>query len=314
VRSSERVEVGLRDDGSASSVVVTQRLVISRVGDYSFTIPAPALGVEPAAGSQSQPGLRSTGIVWQGFSSGHRVLASRASLEPLAAERGLPLAIKIEQRGDATVVRVIDIARRKVQITLGTAPVGPLRTLLRGVRVAVTAPDRTALTRTLQVEGASRGPASVVADAPLRVRGTITVRGRKPLRIVWVLGGGQPLMRSVVLPGHAAPHLALKADPFRPEELLPRGDELTAAEGLTRLEVALARVALSAQYRQYLADPDQLGLSQMTYLFRTVAEPAPVSPQLRPAKSGSGDTLAIVLASVLGSAALVGLVVAWAHS
>lgn len=288
--------------------------MISQVGDYSFTVPAPALSVEPAPGSQSQPGLRNTGIIWQGFSSGHRVLGARVSLEPLAAERGLPLAIKIEQRGDATVVRVIDIARRKVPITLGTAPVGPLRLLLRGFRVAVTAPYRTALTRTLQVEGTSRGPASVVVDAPLRVSGTITVRGRKPLRVAWVLGRGQPLVRSVVLPGQAAPHLALKADLFRPEQLLPRDGELTAADGLKRLQVALARVALSAQYGQYLADPDQLGLSRTTYLFRTVAERAPVPPELRPARSGNSDTLAIVLASVLGSAALVGLVVAWAYS
>jgi hypothetical protein len=37
-------------------------------------------------------------------------------------------------------------------------------------------------------------------------------------------------------------------------------------------------------------------------------------PQLRPATGGGSDAVAIVLASVLGGAALAGLLVLWAHS
>src|SRR5204863_851859 len=95
LHNAERVVVGLRDDGSAGSVEATQRLTIPRTGDYSFVVPAPVLSVVAAPGSQSEPGQRNTGIVWQGFSSGGRVLGARARLEPLAAERGLPLEVKI---------------------------------------------------------------------------------------------------------------------------------------------------------------------------------------------------------------------------
>jgi hypothetical protein len=314
VGNSEVVEVGLRDDGSASSVAVTQRLVISRIGDYSFTIPAPALSVVPAGGSQSQPGLRNTGIVWQGFSSGHGVLAARVSLKPLAAERGLPLGIRIEQRADATVVRVINIARRGISIARGTAPAGSLRVLLERARAAVRAPDRTALTQTLQVDGTFRGSVPTLVVAPLRVGGTIRLAGRSPTRIDWVLGRGQPLVRTVTLPARAAPRLSLTADLLDPEDLLPRPGELEGAGGLAALGIALARIALSAQYGQYLAAPDQLGRSRTTYVFRTAPETQTLPPRLRPAGDGGSDVVAIVLGSILGGFALVGLVVAWAHS
>jgi hypothetical protein len=309
IRSVERVVVGLRSDGSASSVVVTQRLMISAVGDYSFMIPAPVLSVEPGPGTQSEPGQRNIGIVWQGFSSGKRVLVSRASLDPLPAERGLPLAIRVERRGGATVVRVIDIARRRITITRGSAPVGSLQRLLHGLRAAVQAPDRTPLTRTLNVDGVSRGAGSIVVDAPVRVRGSIAAGGRR-VPLSWTLGGGNPLVREVSVPA-AAPKLQLEAKLLGPLELLPPEDGLT----LQRLQVALARVALSAQYGQYLASPDQLGQSETSYVYRTAAEEPPsVPPQLRPTSGGGGDTLAIVLASVLGGFALLGLVVLWAHS
>ena len=70
--------VGVREDGSAETVDVTQRLTLPKVGDYSFVIPAPVLSVVGAGGTQSEPGQRNTGIVWQGFSPGGRVLAARA--------------------------------------------------------------------------------------------------------------------------------------------------------------------------------------------------------------------------------------------
>lgn len=305
IESSERVVVGVRSDGSAASVSVTQRLLISRVGDYSFTIPAPVLRVEPAAGTQSEPGQRNTGIVWQGFSQGKRVLAARASLDPPAAERGLPLAIRIERTGNGIAVRVINIARRKLTLARGTVPASELRAALGRARRALQSPDRVAAVRTTQVEGVSRGVTSVVVDAPVRVRGTI---GDRP--VSWTLGGGAPLARVVTLPRGAAPRLSLQAEMLRPSELLSPD----AAADLEHLEIALSRVALSGQYDQYLASPDQLGVSRAAYVFRTVADEQQTGPQLRPATGGGGHTLAIVLLSVLGGAALVGLVVLWAHS
>src|SRR5262249_18714584 len=155
-------------------------------------------------------------------------------------------------------------------------------------------PNRVAAVRTAQVEGVSRGVVSIVVDAPVRVRGTIGGRA-----VSWTLGGGKPLTRTVPLPGGAAPKLALRAELLRPLGLLSPD----AGVDLESLQVALSRVALSGQYDQYLASPDQLGLSRATYLFRSVADEEQ-TPQLQPGKTGGGDTLAIVLASVLGGAAL----------
>ena len=64
IGNTERVVVGLREDGSASAVDVTQRLTLPAAGDYSFVIPAPVLSVVAAQGTQSEPGQRNTGIVW----------------------------------------------------------------------------------------------------------------------------------------------------------------------------------------------------------------------------------------------------------
>jgi hypothetical protein len=304
IESTERVVVGVRSDGSASSVVVTQRLLITKAGDYSFTIPAPVLNVQAAAGTQSEPGQRNTGIVWQGFSSGRRVLAARASLEPSAAERGLPLAIRIERGSGQVRVRVINVARRKLTLPRGTVSVGELRTALRRAREALQSSDRAAALRTLQVEGSSSGVATMMLDAPVRVRGTIGGRA-----VSWTLGGGRPLARVVALPRSPAPKLSLQAAVLRPLELLSPG----AAADLEHLIVALARVGLSKQYDQYLASPDQVGPSRATYVFESAAGEQTV-PQLHPAAGGGSDAVAIVLASVLGGAALAGLVVLWAHS
>src|SRR4051812_35127053 len=80
VSARELVQAGLEDDGSVRAVVVTQRLVLTGTGDYSFLIPVAATSVGPTPDSQSQPGLRNLGIVWQGFSSKRRLLAARATL------------------------------------------------------------------------------------------------------------------------------------------------------------------------------------------------------------------------------------------
>lgn len=307
--------VGLRNDGSASSVDVTQRLTINGIGDYSFTVPAPLLRVVDTADSQSQPGQRNTGIVWQGFSSGRRLLGARASLKPLAAERGLPLAVKVERRGDTTAVRLIDIARRRFDLTRGSAPVQALIPVVARLRGAFARGDRSALARTLQVQGSPRGAQSILVDAPLRVRGTVTPEGRARIPLDIVLGKDRPLVRTISVPGRRPPRLSLRAELLRPDELLPTPRELSEARDPLRLtQLALARVALSGQYDQYLASPDQLGPNRTTYFMHTVAERASMPRKPRPADGGDSDVLAVVLASVLGAVTLVGLVVLWAHS
>jgi hypothetical protein len=130
-----------------------------------------------------------------------------------------------------------------------------------------------------------------------------------------LLGKDRPLVRTISVPGRRPPRLSLRAELLRPDELFPTPRELSEARDPLRLtQLALARVALSGQYDQYLASPDQLGPNRATYLVRTVAERASKPTKPRPREGGDSDMVAVVLASALGAAALVGLAVLWAFS
>jgi hypothetical protein len=91
----EQVVTGFDTDGSIASVVVTQRLTLSGVGDFSFKIPGPARNVEPLGGSTDVPGLRKGAVLWQGFSPGRRVLSALVTLTPALEARRLPIAIEL---------------------------------------------------------------------------------------------------------------------------------------------------------------------------------------------------------------------------
>jgi hypothetical protein len=58
IGSDERVVAGLALDGTPRSVRVVQRLDLRGLGDYTFSVPAPARSVAAGPGSESQPGLR----------------------------------------------------------------------------------------------------------------------------------------------------------------------------------------------------------------------------------------------------------------
>ena len=294
-------------------VAVTQRLTLPKIGDYSFVIPAPLLSVVGAEGTQSEPGQRNTGIVWQGFSPGGRVLAARAL--PGTGGGAARAAARREDR-----------AARRWQHSPADRhrpPQGPGHAGLRAGGSAsglVGEIDRALgggpllLSRTLQVNGLPEGAGSVVADLPLHVHGTITPQGKVATPVSVVLGDGQPLTRTLTVPGGGRPKISLEVEPLAPRELLPSAAELAAAKDPLRLtELALARIALANQYAQYLASPDQLGTSRTSYAYRSAA-PRQERPRLQPAEGGESDTVAIVLAAVLGAAALGGLAVLWAHS
>ena len=119
LRNVERVAVGIDRSGAPVGVVVAQRLTISRAGDFTFLVPAPATKVVAAPGSQAEPGLRDLGIVWQGFASGRRVLAATITLAPTAAAV-LPLRVSVERRAGAIVVRLEDVARGRFTVTTGS--------------------------------------------------------------------------------------------------------------------------------------------------------------------------------------------------
>jgi hypothetical protein len=305
--------VGLEDDGSAASVVVTQRIVISRKGDFSFTIPAPATSVVPGPGTQAQPGLRDIGIVWQGFSAGRRVLAATATLSLTEAESGLPLSVSVRPKGGDTVVTLANIARRPVTYVSGTARLAAVQAALVQLRDLQRQAGEGAIAGILDVNGTPAGQVTTKATAPLRLRGTISVPGRKPVSVAAVLGDGSPIQRTITLPGRVSPRLELRIDLLPALEILPRPGELEgAANPLTALQDAVARTALSWQFRRYLDSPDQLGPSTTTYVYRTLTRrPAVVAAT---ARRSSDHTLAIVLAATLGGVALLGLAVLWARS
>jgi hypothetical protein len=313
VRNRELVEVGLARDGSPTGVVVTQRLVLSRPGDFSFTVPAPATDVVPAPGSQAEPGLRRLGIVWQGFSSGRRVLAARVTLAPGAAAAGLPLRISVRRAGDRVIVVLADAATRTVLLATGTTSQAALGGVVARLRAALkSSPDRVTTAGVFALIGTPTGQVRALVAAPLRVRGALTVPGRRPVPVSAELGHGHPLTQTIALPGRSLPTLALRVELLDPLELLPTPQQLAGArDRVSSLQHALGAMALSWQYRHFLASPDPLGPTRTAYVYRTLAQ-TPVATAL-PGGSSDDDTIAIVLAATLGAAALVGAVILWAH-
>jgi len=309
LRSDERIEVALGRSGAVAGVVVTQRLTISRTGDFSFVVPAPATEVAAAPGSQAQPGLREVGIVWQGFSPGHRVLAARVTLRTAQAAAAVPLAVAVERRGAGYRVRLTDVARGAFRVATGSASRRTVGGYLARLR-ALQRPDRV-VAGPLVLEGVPAGEASLRTVAPLRVRGGIRVQGGRSVPVAAVLGGGRPVSLSVLVGGTAAPAVELRVDPLGPLEILPPPGR---APTLAGLQSALARAALAWQYRHFLDSPDPAGPSTATYLLRT-ARPAPAVVRTEGGGPGGGlGALEVALIVVGGAVVLAGATVLWAHS
>src|SRR4029079_11090094 len=70
-------------------------LVVTRIGDYRLTVPAPARNAVAAAGSDYTPGLRQGAVLWSGFSPGNRVLVANVTLDPEAAAPLLPMKVEV---------------------------------------------------------------------------------------------------------------------------------------------------------------------------------------------------------------------------
>jgi len=305
LRNAERVSVGIDRSGAPVGVVVTQRLTISRPGDFTFLVPAPATRVVAAPGSQAEPGLRDRGIVWQGFASGRRVLAATITLASTSAAV-LPLRVSVERRRGAIEVRLRNVARGRFTVTTGSVDPAAVTALLGRLRRDGTT---SVVPSSLALPGRSTGHAAITVTAPLRVRGTIVVPGRSPIAVSVVLGAGRPTTEAISVPGGVLPTLDLRVQPLGPAEILPgRRDP---APSLAGLQQVLGRVALAWQYQHFLDSPDPSGPSASVYAYRTVERlQVPVAAGR---STGGGDTLAIVLAAVLGAAALVGGAILWAH-
>jgi hypothetical protein len=305
LRNVERIAVGIDRSGAPVGVVVTQRLTISRPGDFTFLVPAPATKVVAAPGSQAEPGLRDLGIVWQGFASGRRVLAATVTLAPAAAA-ALPLRVSVERRAGSVAVRLENATHGRFTVTTGSVAPGAVSGFLAGLRREGTT---TVVPSELALPGHATGQAAIGVTAPLRVRGTIAVPGRPPVGVSAVLGAGRPETRTFVVAGSRLPALDLRVEPLGPLEILPGSQ--APVPSLTRLQRLLGSVALAWQYHHFLDSPDPSGPSSASYLYRTVDRSSAAAVTGR--SSGGDDTLTIVLVSVLGAAALVGGAVLWAH-
>lgn len=309
--NDQRIDIGVRPDGTPATVVATQRLKLKGTGDYYFVIAAPGTKVEPGPGTQSQPGLRDLGIVWQGFSNRQRVLSARVTLEPVAASAGLPLRIAVRRDGGEWAVRLTNATPKEIQAVSGTASRVKLQELLARLREEYR--TKPVVAGLWQVDGEPSGQVSITTVAPLRVRGTLTARGEPPVPVDVVLGGRQPLEHVLRVGGAARPDLELRVDLLAPLDVLPTAAELAAAKNpVLKMQEGMGSVATSWWYRHYLGTPDPLGPSTAVYHYRTVRTAAPAV--VRTTGGGGSDTLPIVLGIVLGAAALVGVAVVWARS
>jgi hypothetical protein len=248
ISSRQRVLVGVDATGEAQSVRVIQRLTLVGFGDYTFSVPAPAMDVSPGPGSQSQPGRRPDEIVWSGFTPGRRIVSADASLRREAAVGALPLTIGVQTLVGGRIIEAGTKASGPLLVRLTvrnvTATGVPVFTADADARDAAGALDelrraveqsRAVGTRSLRVSGPVRARRAVVT-APFRIAGELrfpngsvrdlqaeggnaTVAG-SAVRFSGPVGGSSPEQLRVTVHGLAAgtavPRLRLVATPIPP--------------------------------------------------------------------------------------------------
>ena len=315
--NTEVVRVGIGQDGTPESIVVVQRMSIRGLGDFRFVVPAPATDVAPAAGSQSLPGLRQAGIVWQGFSPGKRLLAALVRLKPSAGAAGLPLHVTITRAHGFTRVRLENGTAKQFAVTMGSAPLSTLQAALARIRGQLGrqfAAGRPIALPSEQIQGTPTAQRIVRFDAPLQVTGTIAIAGGRTAHVATTLGGDDPRVRIVTVRGEGRATIRLKAAfPRDRRTYLPTAAALASArDPLLALQTGLGRAAVALQYQQYLASPRPADASTTTYHYVT----APVAAAPTPAPASEDDGTSVLLIALLAGgalAALGGLTVLWAH-
>jgi hypothetical protein len=226
---SQRISVDVAPDGRPRRVHAAHRIRLTGLGDYVFAVPAPVEDIVPGPGSESQPGLRSEQIVWQGFSPRRKLLAAVATLRPRAAARLLPARLTLSTRVGG---KELEPGRRRsgrLDLTLelrnttlarvttykaAAEPISAARALdalrdaeTRGVPtpsrvvalVGRVLPKTESVTAPFRVAGAIRFPAgsvSITTASGAVVRGSVA-------RFGGVFGGEQPSALQVSLTGTA---------------------------------------------------------------------------------------------------------------
>jgi hypothetical protein len=294
VTARTTVRVSVTPAGTPFAVVATQRLDVRILGDYFFTIGAPVRDVARAPGSEADPGLRATAILWAGFNPGRRVLAARATLEPAATAPALPLRVQPDGNG----TRLVNATRITVSTYAATALRDPLEQRFAQIRRDVArgnpaSPGGAYLTTPVR-------PTKVAVASPLLVDGTIG--GRRVHRIV---------EDSVVV--QARGRVRLTITPQLPERLLADGlDRVPDDDLLLRVSRTLLTLARVKQYETFLGNPDPTGRSSTTYLYETRTPPPPPAAVTG---AGAGRDWALTLLVALGGLAVLWVgIVAWARA
>jgi hypothetical protein len=314
VAARQRVLVGIDAEGTPSRVRVVQRLTVRALGDYTFLIPAPAVRVVAASGSESQPGLRPNQIVWQGFSPRRKVLAATADLRLGEAVGALPLRVRVSgmpsRPGPFELVLSIENATRtRAQAFSASAEEGDVADALAALR-AFASLHRRVEDRTIRITGRSR-PANVEAWAAFDVHASVAfppgmVRELRRTRITRLLG--RETLR-VTFEGlairAAAARVRITASPST-ASVIP-----ASARTLDVLVAAYVRYARTLQYRSFLANPDPLGPSVTTYVYETAAVERPTLRTRTDREDDSGAPAVVLLGGLVLLS--LGLVVAWAH-
>ncbi len=316
--SDERVLVGVDRDGKPISIDVVQRLMLHRLGDYSFAVSGPIDDVEAAEGSDAEPGLRQDAILWSGFSAGKKTLAARAKLRVVPASAVLPLRVSIERTEDAVVVRGTNTSAAPGPVLIGPLSVRELTRALRETKHALVM-GRAAPDVYVNVPRAPLSQSEPIA-APLDVRGEF---GGAHFR--YRLGDEGPMSFSFRV-AHPAPNakLRLVVTPVPPSRLLMPPGAKTWAEAVRRKRIdpseLLARaskarltVARALQYQTFLANPNPTGGTSAVYIYESAKRIAAPRPAVESKDSASAAWQAALVAAFAVCAAF-GLAVLWAHS
>jgi hypothetical protein len=306
VSNTERIVVGLDDDGAPNAVRVVQTMRINRLGDYVFAIPAPVLAVLPGPGTQSPPGQRTNQILWQGFSPGRRVLSAEADLRVDESAPSLPVKVRVERGADGSTVIIENATGVTASSYTGDVEPAGLAQVLGRIRLAI---DRNLYAEGLNVELRGRKtPVEVRVAAPLLVAGTVG-EGTARKRFISVLDANHRELR-IAVPGSETPKLdfRVRTAPV-PDNVSMKQDATTRLAETIMLELTYAR---KRQYDQFISSPDPTGHSAATYVYRTAARPIAVAPVQ---DAGPDDhTMGWVVLGLLLAAGLPLAAVVWARS
>lgn len=95
VVNDEMVLVGVTGEGRPGRVLVEQRLLLTKVGDYVIRERGPARSAVPLVADSDPPNTKFGAVVYQGFTPGNRRLGARLTLDAGLEEARLPLAVSV---------------------------------------------------------------------------------------------------------------------------------------------------------------------------------------------------------------------------